>query len=116
MRKQESWPSPLLAVTLGELVGGVPERSPWRGWCRRGWCRRARRLTNSAATQTQIQGSELAHPNVYSTCELLEHVKGLVLLIQSCRISMTLCNSRRSQKSASEDPVLMIQQKPEAVD
>lgn len=37
-----------------------------------GHCSRAGRLTNSATTETQILGFELAHLNVYLTYELLE--------------------------------------------
>ena len=63
--------------------------------------------------QAQIQGFELAHTKIYIICELLEHIKGPVLLIQSCRISMTQGNNRMPQRSPSEDPILMVQQKPE---
>ena len=55
------------AAALGELARAVLESSPW--WC---GCRRAGRLTNSATTQAQIQGFELAHPNIYPTYELQE--------------------------------------------
>ncbi|ERE74806.1 small conductance calcium-activated potassium channel protein 2 [Cricetulus griseus] len=37
-------------------------------------------LTNSTITQAQLQGFELAHPNIYPAFELLELAKG-----QSCR-------------------------------
>ena len=50
---------------------------------------------------------ELTHPNIYSIYELLEHVKGPVLQIQSCRISMTQGNNRISERSPSEVPVLI---------
>jgi hypothetical protein len=40
----------------------------------------------------------LVHPNIYSIYELLEHVKGPVLQVQGCRISMTQGNSRRSER------------------
>ena len=40
---------------------------------------------SSATTQAQIQGFELAHPKIYIIHELLEHMKGPVLMIQSCR-------------------------------
>lgn len=40
-------------------------------------------------SQAQLQGSELAQPHVYPIYDLLEHVKGSVLQIQSCRISPT---------------------------
>ena len=39
-------------------------------------------LTSSDTSQAQIQGFELAHPNIYPINELLECMKGLVLLIQ----------------------------------
>ena len=60
-------------------------RQRWRADCW-GGCWRAGGLTNSATIQAQIQGSELAHPNIYPIIELLEHVKEPVLLIQDCRI------------------------------
>ena len=62
----------------------------------------------------QIQGTELAHTNKYPIYELLEHVKGWSLQNQSCRISMTQGSSRVWERSSSEDPVLIMQQKPEA--
>ena len=46
-------------------------------------------MTNAASTEAKIQDFELAHSNIYLIYELLEHVKGLVLQNQSCRISMT---------------------------
>ena len=52
----------------------VQESWPW--WC---GCRRVGQLTNSVTTQAQIQGIELAHPNIYAIYELLEGVKWLVL-------------------------------------
>jgi hypothetical protein len=72
----------------------------WRGHGRAG------KLTNSATTQVLIQAFELAHPNIYPISELLEHVKGLVLQIQSCRVSMTQDN-RISKRSPRENPRLM---------
>lgn len=65
-------------------------------------------MTNSAATQDQVQGFELADPNMYLIYELLEHKKGLFIGIQSCRISMSQGNNKMSQKSPSEDPVLIV--------
>jgi hypothetical protein len=47
-------------------------------------------------TQAQIQGLELIHPNIYLIYEFLEHMKGLVLQKQSCRISMAQGNNRIS--------------------
>jgi hypothetical protein len=46
-------------------------------------------LNNSATTQAQIQGFELAYLNIYHIYELLGHVKWPAPQIQSCRISMT---------------------------
>ena len=91
------------AAALGELARAVLESWPW--WC---GCRRAGRLTNSATTQAQIQGFELAHPNIYPIYELLECVKVPVLQIQNYRISMTQGNDRISERSPSEVPVLMV--------
>jgi hypothetical protein len=54
------------------------------------------------------QGFELAHPNNYHIDELLECMKGLQdLQIQNCRISMIQGTNRISQRSPSEDPVLV---------
>jgi hypothetical protein len=39
-------------------------------------------MTNGAVFQAQIQGFELAYPNIYPTYGLLETVKELVLQIQ----------------------------------
>ena len=61
-----------------------------------------------------MEGFESAHPIIYIICELLERVKGPVLQPQSCRISMTQGNNRITGRSPSEDPVLMVSQKPEA--
>ena len=55
-------------------------------------------MTGSATTQAQIQVFELILPNI---CELLELMKGLVLQIQSSRISMTQGNSRKSERTPS---------------
>lgn len=40
-------------------------------------------LANPATNQAQDQGYELAHPNICPIYDLLKHVKGLVLQIQS---------------------------------
>lgn len=40
--------------------------------------------------------------------DLLEHIKGLVLKLQSCRISKTQSKSRISERNPSEEPVLMV--------
>jgi hypothetical protein len=47
----------------------------WPSWNRSG------ELILIAATEVQIQGFELGHPKIYIICELLGHVKGLILLI-----------------------------------
>lgn len=52
----------------------------------------------------------MAHPNI--TDELLEYMKELVLQFQSSRISMAQDNNRIFEKS--EDPVVIVQHKPEA--
>jgi hypothetical protein len=41
------------------------------------------RLSSSATTQAEIQGFELAYPNIYPNYELLEHIKGTVLQKQA---------------------------------
>ena len=61
----------------------------------------------------QIQGSDLAHPKICIICEWLGCMKGPVLLIQSCRISMTQGNNRITGMRPGDDPVLMMSQKPE---
>ena len=64
-------------------------------------------LTSSDTSQAQIQGFELAHPNIYPINELLECMKVLVLQIQKYRIFMTQGNNRISKRSPSEVPVLI---------
>jgi hypothetical protein len=54
------------------------------------------------SSQAQIQGFELAHPNIYL---IMECMKGLVLQIQNYRISMAQDN-RLSEWSPSEVHVL----------
>jgi hypothetical protein len=44
---------------------------------------RVLRPSNSATTQAQIQGFELAHSSIYLIYKLLEHMKGLVLQTQA---------------------------------
>ena len=61
-------------------------------------------MTGSATTQAQIQVFELILPNI---CELLELMKGLVLQIQSFRISMTQVNIRVARRNPGEDPELI---------
>jgi hypothetical protein len=71
---------------MGELARAVLESSPW--CC---GCERTSVLTNPGTTQ--------AHLNIYLIYELLKHVKGPVLQIQSCRISMTQDNKRITERS-----------------
>ena len=79
---------------MGELAGAVLETLPW-------WygCGRTGRLTNSATTQAQIQGFELAHLYIYIIYERLECVKGPVMQIQNCGTSMTQGHNRISEGS-----------------
>lgn len=65
-------------------------------------------MTNSAATQAQIQGFVLGHPNIHPICELLEQVKGPILQVQRHRSSMTQGNNKISERSPSKDPVLIV--------
>lgn len=51
---------------------------------------------------------------MYPITELLEHMKRPVVKIQNYRISMKQGNSRMSERSPSEIPVLAEWQKPEA--
>ena len=50
----------------------------------------------------------MSYPIIYPTDELLEFMKQLVLQIQNYRIFMTKGNSGMSERSPSEDPVLMV--------
>ena len=52
---------------------------PWESWPQWLRLRRTGVLTNLTTTQTQIQGFELAHPNINPIYELLDHMKGSVL-------------------------------------
>ena len=58
-------------------------------------------------SQAQIQGFELTHPNIDPIDELLECMKGLFLQIQNYRISRTQGNNSISERSPSEDSVLI---------
>lgn len=53
----------------------------------------------SGPTQVQIQGFGLVHLKIYTVYELLECMEGLVLLIQSYRISVTQGNNRIAWRS-----------------
>lgn len=52
--------------------------------------------------------------SIYLIDELLDYMKGLILLIQNYRISMTQGYNRVSEKNRSEVPVLIEFPKPEA--
>ena len=65
-------------------------------------------LTSSDTSQAQIQGFELAHPNIYPMDELPECIKRLVLQIQNYRVSMTQGNNKISERSPSEVSVLIV--------
>ena len=65
-------------------------------------------LTGAVLESSGLNNFELVYPNIYPIYELLEHMKGLVLQIQSYRISMTQGNNRKSERSPSEDPVLIV--------
>ena len=88
---------PLPMVSLGCLARAVLERI----------------RASKRASPRQIPGFKLAHPKIYIICELLEHMKGTVLLIQSFRIPMTWGNDRATRRSPGEEPILMVSQKPE---
>jgi hypothetical protein len=64
--------------------------------------------------QAQIQGFEFAYLNIESIYELLEYMKGAILQIQSCSISIIQGNSKISKRNSHEDLVLIVYQKPEA--
>jgi hypothetical protein len=92
---------PFVGCSILQLARAVLESSLCCGYGRAGW------LTYSATTQYQIQGFELAHPDIYTIYELPQYWKGMVLQTQSCRISMTQGNNRIS-KSPGEDPAFIV--------
>lgn len=53
-------------------------------------------MTSSPSTQAQIQGMVLGYPKIYIICQLLEHMKMLVLPIQNFKISLTHGNEEVS--------------------
>ena len=85
---------------MGDLAGTVLESSPWQ--CR---YKRTGGLTNSAISQTQIQGVKLAHPNIYLIYDLLELLKESVLQILNFLVSMTQSNNNIFARSHSKDIV-----------
>ena len=76
------------------------------------WVRESQQA-DSATTQAQIQGSEMAHLQISIICEGLGCMNGLVLLFQSCRISMTQGNNMIIGRSPNENPIWMVSQKPD---
>ena len=52
------------------------------------------RVNNSAITKAEIEGFEMAHLNICLIYELLGHMKGPLLQIQSYRISRAQVNKR----------------------
>lgn len=63
-------------------------------------------MTSSVATHDQIQEFELINLKNDTIYEVLDHVKGLVLLIQSCGNSVTQRNIRKTRRRPSEDAIL----------
>lgn len=61
-------------------------------------------MTSPATAQAQTYGCELAHLDIPTICDRLEHMKRLVLQTQSLRISTTQGNNSVSKRSTSEDP------------
>ena len=74
-----------MVLALGKLTRAVLESSPW--WL---GCRGACGLNNSATTQAQILGFELANTKTYLIYELLEHVEELVLYNQISSLNMAV--------------------------
>ena len=70
----------MTSVALGKLTKVVLKSSHW-------WYvyRRAGRQTNSANTQTQIQGFNLAHPNIYLIYEVLNQERSWSFRSKSAR-------------------------------
>ena len=56
----------------------------------------------------QNQGYKLAHASIHPVYDLLDHVKGLILQIQSCRSYMKQRNNRIPKRSLSYGPVLIV--------
>lgn len=74
--------------------------------------RRVCRLIRLNTSQAQIQGLELACPNIYPIC-ILECRQGPALEIGNYRISVTQDNDRISNRSVNKIPVLLEWQEPE---
>lgn len=82
-----------------EGVKAMLESSWWQG--------RAGALTNPAMIQAQKQGYGLTHLNMYSICDLWEHMQGLIMQTQNYRLSRTHGN-RISMKTPSEEQALIV--------
>lgn len=67
-----------------------------------GFVRKAVGLTNTDTSQVQIQGSEMANPNIYPIDELLKCMKGPVLQIQKLQ---DLHDTGQQQNIQEEYPV-----------
>lgn len=65
------------------------------------------RAASSNTSQAQVQGFELAHPDIYSVDELLGCMNEQVLQMQNYRISMTHGDNRIAERSPSEVSVLI---------
>jgi hypothetical protein len=102
------------ALTLPPVDGDTG----WPSWSSAGeltlviWIRESHAdQLNYHQIKAQIQGSELAHPKICIIFEPLGCLKGPVLLIQSCRISMTQ-DDHMTSRSPHENPILMVSLKP----
>lgn len=85
-------------AALGDLAGAVLESLPWCG----------NLLGYHPDPDLQLRVGPL---QIYIICKWLGCMEGLVLLIQSCRISITQGNNRITRRSPDKDPVLMVSQK-----
>ena len=68
-----------------------------------------------STSQAQIQGFELALPNIYPMHKLLDCMKEPILHMKNYRIFMAQGSNRMSERSPREDPALTEWQKPEAL-
>lgn len=72
-------------------------------------CRvQGRGMINLATSQVQIECFEWAYPNINPICDLLEFVKGLVLQIQSYRISINQGNNRITGSKPYKVPLSVV--------
>ncbi|KAL6053895.1 hypothetical protein STEG23_003722 [Scotinomys teguina] len=85
------------------LVKTVEQSWPWCCECQRARSVGPRAelpllLVDCCVGWAQNQGHELAHPNIHPMYQLLEHVKGPDLQIESFRISTTQNNNRIAKR------------------